>query len=94
MHGAIRRILVGHPDAHEQARVLSRDARIAKKPLSQVLRESKELEPYLAKMSPEQLSVLTDPANYLGASVARTNALCDEWTATRRWASGHETGTG
>jgi adenylosuccinate lyase len=71
--------LVGHPDAHEAARVLSRDARIAKKPLATVLRESKELEPYLAKLSPEQMAVLTDPANYLGASVARTNALCDEW---------------
>jgi adenylosuccinate lyase len=71
--------LVGHPDAHEQARVLSRDARIAKKPLAEVLRESKEIQPYLAKLSPEQMAVLTDPANYLGASVARTNALCDEW---------------
>ena len=71
--------LVGHPDAHEAARVLSRDARIAKKPLAEVLRESKEIQPYLAKLSPEQMAVLTDPANYLGASVARTNALCDEW---------------
>ena len=71
--------LVGHPDAHEAARVLSRDARIAKKPLAEVLRESKEIQPYLAKLSAEQMAVLTDPANYLGASVARTNALCDEW---------------
>ena len=71
--------LAGHPDAHEQARVLARDARVQQKPLAKVFREAKDLEPYLAKLTPEQLAVLQDPASYLGASVERTRALCDHW---------------
>jgi adenylosuccinate lyase len=78
--------LAGHPDAHEAARVLSRDARIQKKPLAQVMRESKELEAYWKKLTPEQIAVLEDPARYLGASAARTRVLCDQWEATMaRW---------
>lgn len=69
----------GHPEAHEQARVLSRDARIHKRPLSQLLREDASIAAYLAKMSPEQLAILDDPGKYLGASESRANALCDQW---------------
>lgn len=71
--------LAGHPDAHEAARVLSRDARIQNRPLAQVMKDSAELEPYFQKLTPLQLAVLEDPARYLGASVDRTNALCDLW---------------
>jgi hypothetical protein len=33
----------------------------------------------LLKMTPEQRAVLEEPANYLGASVQRTRAICDRW---------------
>jgi adenylosuccinate lyase len=69
----------GHPDAHEAARVLARDARQQGRPLSQLVRADKAIAPYLQKMTPEQLAVLDDPAKYLGASAARTRAVCDEW---------------
>jgi adenylosuccinate lyase len=69
----------GHPDAHEQARVLARDARIQGRPLSQLLREDKGVAEYLRKMTPAQLAVLDDPARYLGASVQQTRAICDAW---------------
>lgn len=69
----------GHPEGHEKARVLARDARVQKRPLSQLLREDAGIASYLAKMTPEQLAVLDDPAKYLGAAEARTRALCDEW---------------
>ena len=69
----------GHPEAHEKARVLARDARIQKRPLSQLLREDAGIAAYLAKMSPEQLAILDDPAKYLGAAEQRTRTLCDEW---------------
>ena len=59
--------------------VLARDARIQKRPLSELLREDASIAAYLAKMSPEQLAVLDDPARYLGAAEARTHAVCDEW---------------
>ena len=74
----------GHPEAHEKARVLARDARIQKRPLSQLLREDASIAAYLAKMSPQQLAVLDDPALYLGAAEARTRAICDEWEAKIR----------
>jgi adenylosuccinate lyase len=69
----------GHPEAHEKARVLARDARLQKRPLSQLLREDASIADYLAKMTPEQLAVLDDPAKYLGAAAQRTRAICDEW---------------
>jgi adenylosuccinate lyase len=74
----------GHPEGHEKARELARDARIQKRPLSQLLREDASIASYLAKMTPEQLSVLDDPARYLGAAVMRTRAICDEWETKLR----------
>lgn len=69
----------GHPEAHEKSRVLARDARIQKRPLSQLLREDASIASYLAKMTPEHLAILDDPAKYLGAAEQRTHAMCDEW---------------
>lgn len=69
----------GHPAAHEKARVLALDSRVKKRPLSQLLREDASIAEYLAKMTPDQLAVLDDPAQYLGASVDRTRELCDLW---------------
>jgi adenylosuccinate lyase len=71
--------LTGHPDAHEAARVLARKARSAGMSLTQAIREEKGLEPYLQRLTAEQRAVLDDPAGYIGASVERTNAICDEW---------------
>ncbi len=73
--------LAGHPDAHEAARVLARNARQQKKPLADVVRDTASIQPYLEKLTPAQRQVLDDPANYLGASVARTHAVCDLWEA-------------
>jgi adenylosuccinate lyase len=69
----------GHPEAHEAARVVARDARQQGRPLAQLLRENKEIAEYLRKMSPEQLAILDDPAEYLGAATQRTRAICDAW---------------
>jgi len=69
----------GHPEGHEVARVLARDARQQKRPLSQLLRADAGIASYLAKMTPSQLAVLDDPGNYLGAAQTRTLAICDEW---------------
>jgi adenylosuccinate lyase len=69
----------GHPEGHEKARTLARDARIQKRPLSELLREDTSIAKYLAKMSPDQLAVLDDPARYTGAAEQRTIAICDDW---------------
>jgi adenylosuccinate lyase len=70
--------LVGHPDAHEQARVLAREARVRKVTLSEVIRQDAAVAPYLKKMTPQQRAVLDDPAQYLGASAQRARAVCDQ----------------
>ena len=71
--------LHGHPDAHEKARELARDARVQKRPLSQLLRDDARIASYLAKMSSQQLAILDDPARYLGVAEQRTREVCDEW---------------
>jgi adenylosuccinate lyase len=71
--------LAGHPDAHEQARILARKARVEKVKLSDVIRSEPGLALYLQSMTPDQRAVLDDPAKYLGASALRTRAICDHW---------------
>jgi adenylosuccinate lyase len=71
--------LAGHPDAHEKARVLARQSRVEAKPLTQLIREDRTLDPYLRNLTPEQRQVLEDPSEYLGATQQRTVAVCDDW---------------
>lgn len=71
--------MAGHPDAHEEARVLARQARIGKKTLAQVIKETRSLDAYFQNLSADQKAILADPAKYLGAASARTRAVCDEW---------------
>jgi adenylosuccinate lyase len=71
--------LAGHPDAHEQARVLARQARVQGITLTQAIREERSLLPYLDRLTPAQRAVLDDPARYLGAAARRTRAVCAAW---------------
>lgn len=71
--------LAGHPDAHEAARVLAREARIKNMPLTEVIREARGLDTYLQRLTPEQRSVLDDPARYTGAAAQQARAICDFW---------------
>ncbi len=69
----------GHPEGHEAARVLARQARTSKKTLAQVIKETRNLDPYFAKLTAAQKAILEDPAKYLGAAGQRTRALCAAW---------------
>jgi adenylosuccinate lyase len=71
--------LAGHPDAHEQARVLARKARQQGISLTQAIREDRSLVPYLERLTQEQRGALDDPARYLGAAAQRARAVCDVW---------------
>ncbi len=71
--------LAGHPDAHEQARVLAQQARAQRVPLNQVIRADKTVAAYFQRLTPQQRAVLDDPANYTGAAEARTLAVCADW---------------
>ena len=59
--------LAGHPDAHEQARVLARQARNARQSLAEVVSQDRSLDPYFKNLTPAQKAVLADPAIYLGS---------------------------
>jgi hypothetical protein len=71
--------LAGHPDAHEQARVLARQAKAASVSLAQVIRADQSVQPYFQRLSAEQRAVLDDPARYLGAAEQTARAVCDDW---------------
>jgi adenylosuccinate lyase len=71
--------LAGHPDAHEQARVLARQARSQRVTLAEAIRADSSLTPYLSKLSREQRAVLDDPAKYLGAAQQQALAICEAW---------------
>jgi adenylosuccinate lyase len=79
--------LAGHPDAHEAARVLAREARIKNLPLTEVIRQTRDLDEYLRRLTPEQRAVLDDPARYTGAAAQQTRAICDvydQWLGTEK----------
>jgi adenylosuccinate lyase len=71
--------MAGHPDAHEEARVLARQARSSKKMLAQVITETRTLDAYFQNLTPAQKAILEDPATYQGAASRRTRELCDLW---------------
>jgi adenylosuccinate lyase len=71
--------LAGHGDAHEQARVLARQARAANVPLAQLIRTDPAVKDYYQRLSPAQRAVLDDPARYLGAAAETTRSICTEW---------------
>jgi adenylosuccinate lyase len=71
--------LLGHPDAHEQARVLARQARTQKMTLTEAIRRDQSLAPFLQRMTADQRAVLEDPGRYLGASAQRARAIADTW---------------
>jgi adenylosuccinate lyase len=71
--------LAGHPDAHERARVLARQARVQGCTLTEAIRADRSLEPYLQRLGEGQRAVLEDPALYLGAAADRTLAVCAAW---------------
>jgi adenylosuccinate lyase len=71
--------LAGHPEAHEQARVLAKAARTKGCTLLEAVRAEPGLEAYLNKLTAEQVAILEDPAHYRGAAAQRTREICDDW---------------
>lgn len=69
----------GHPDAHEAVRRLTLEAQASGKSLGELLDESEELAPYLAKLTEAQRALLRDPELYLGAAVEKTEQICAMW---------------
>lgn len=71
--------LAGHPEAHEQARVLSRKALASDIPLTQLLRAEAAVAEQLRELPLHQQEVLDDPGKYMGAAAATARRICDLW---------------
>jgi adenylosuccinate lyase len=78
--------LAGHPDAHEQARILALQARAQNVPLAQLIQTDPSLQAYFNKLTPQQRAVLNDPARYRGAAGETTREVCREWEQRLRHA--------
>ena len=69
----------GFPDAYDYTRKLIAQVHDTGKSLTDLLWSDKTFKPFLEKLTDEQRDALRDPKKYIGASIQRTHATCDEW---------------
>jgi len=69
----------GHPDAHEAVRRLTLEVEKTGKSFHRLLSESKELKPYLKKLTKQQAEILKKPEMYTGLATKKTEEVCKEW---------------
>ena len=68
-----------HPDAHEIVRQLTLKAQSAKRPLQEIIKKEKSLQPYLKKFNKGQLKIINNPENYVGIASRKTESVCRYW---------------
>ncbi|MBW2976496.1 adenylosuccinate lyase [Candidatus Woesearchaeota archaeon] len=68
-----------HPDAHEAVRQLTLKAQSEKRPLAEIIKKEKSLQPYLKKFSKEQIKIITNPEEYTGIAGKKTENVCEFW---------------
>ena len=68
-----------HPDAHETVKQLTLKAQKEKKPLQEIIKKEKSLQPYLKKFTKEQLRIIENPENYTGIASKKTEKVCGFW---------------
>ncbi len=68
-----------HPDAHEAVRQLTLKAQSMKKPLQDLIKKEKTLQPYLKKFNKGQLKIINNPENYVGIASGKTESICGFW---------------
>ena len=69
----------GLSDAYDYTRTLVAQAHQTKRSLVELLWEDETLQPFLEKLTDKQRQILRNPTKYIGASIQRTHATCDEW---------------
>ena len=68
-----------HPDAHETIKQLTLKAQSIKKPLQEIIKKEKSLQPYLKKFNKRQLKIIDNPENYTGIAEKKTESICGYW---------------
>ncbi|MGM0370781.1 MAG: lyase family protein [Bacillota bacterium] len=69
----------GHPDAHEAVRKLTLEAEETGKTLRQLAVEKEELEPYIKQLNAKQKKLLTNPDQYIGTAVKKTENVVEKY---------------
>ncbi len=69
----------GHPDAHEYVRKLTLLAQQQQKSFQDVLFNDAVAQPYLKKLTKQQLQLLQNPERYTGIAAAKTEKVCGYW---------------
>ena len=69
----------GHPDAHEEVKQLTLKAQSLKKPLQEIIKKEKSLQPYLKKFTKEQIRIISEPENYVGIASKKAEKVCEFW---------------
>ncbi len=70
---------LGHPDAHEKVRGLTLQAQREKIPLEEIVTNDPGMQDYLAKMTPYQRQILSDPALYTGVAAEKAQTVAKTW---------------
>ena len=69
----------GHPDAHEYVRKLTLLAQQQQKGFQDVLFNDAAAQPYLKKLTKQQLQLLQNPELYTGIAARKTEKVCGYW---------------
>ncbi len=69
----------GHPDAHEYSREMTLKSQLTKKPLIELVKNDKSIQPYLKKFTKKQIEILNNPEKYTGIASEKTQMVCDYW---------------
>ncbi|MGM0502389.1 MAG: lyase family protein [Bacillota bacterium] len=71
----------GHPDAHEAVRKLTLEAEETGSTLRELAVEKEELAPYVEQFNAKQKKLLTNPEQYIGTAVSKTEEVVKEYAA-------------
>ena len=69
----------GHHDAHEYVRKLTLLAQQQRKSFQEVLFNDADAQPYLKKLTKQQVQLLQNPERYTGIATGKTEKVCHYW---------------
>ncbi|MGE5583103.1 MAG: lyase family protein [Bacillota bacterium] len=70
---------LNHPNAHEAVRLLTLESQKSGRTLRELLKEDRELAPYLKKLTAKQLEILDNPQKYTGYAEQKAEQVCNYW---------------
>jgi len=68
-----------HPNSHEYVGKLADESYTSGKPLTEIVLNDQNLQPYLQKFTPKQLDIISDPSKYLGIASKKAEKIAALW---------------